>query len=121
GVVRCLDSVDLENCLVPGLVMNTYHLLNNPGPATINSVGGLHKLTNWNHPILTDSGGFQVFSLIRENSKFGKITDKHISFINESTNKKTILTPEKCIEAQFAYGSDIIMCLDYCTHPNDSY
>lgn len=121
GVVRCLDSRDLENCQVPGLVMNTYHLLSNPGPATINALGGLNEMTNWNRPILTDSGGFQVFSLIRENSKFGKITDKHISFVNEATNKKTILTPEKCIESQFAYGSDIIMCLDYCTHPNDPY
>lgn len=121
GVVRCLDSIDLDNCKVPGLVMNTYHLMTKPGPSTISSVGGLHNFINWQHPILTDSGGFQVFSLIRENNKYGKITDKNIIFVNEASNKKTILTPEKCISAQFSYGSDIIMCLDYCTHPNDPY
>jgi queuine tRNA-ribosyltransferase len=121
GVVRCLDTTDLENCNVSGLVMNTYHLLTNPGPSTISTMGGLHSFTNWNRPILTDSGGFQVFSLIRENSKFGSINEHQITFINEATKKKTIISPEKCIDAQFAYGSDIIMCLDYCTHPNETY
>ena len=118
GVVRCVDAADLTACRVPGLVMNTYHLLTKPGQSTIKALGGLHAFSGWGGPILTDSGGFQVFSLIRENKKFGEIRRNEIIFRSES-GKKTTLTPEKCIQAQFAYGSDIIMCLDYCTHPDD--
>ena len=124
GVVRCLDSTDLESyCKVNGLVMNTYHLMTKPGQSVIKSLGGLNEFTNWRHPIITDSGGFQVFSLIRENAKFGEIQSEQIIFRadNNSGNKKTILTPEKCITSQFAYGADIMMCLDYCTHPDDSF
>ena len=123
GVVRSVDSLDLENCGVPGLVMNAYHLMSNPGQSVIKSLGGLNKFINYNRPILTDSGGFQVFSLIRENSKFGEIQDRQIIFksdnSNSSNNSKIIFTPEKCIRSQFDYGSDIMMCLDYCTHPDD--
>lgn len=119
GVVRTVDSTDLENSHVTGLVMNTYHLMTKPGQDTIKKLGGLNEFINWRNPILTDSGGFQVFSLIRENSKYGEIRENEIIFKNESKNKKIILTPEKCIQAQFSYGSDIMMCLDYCTHPND--
>jgi len=120
GVVRCVDAQDLENCFIDGLVMNTYHLMSKPGKSTVKSLGGLNRFIGWNHPIITDSGGFQVFSMIRENSQYGKINDKEIIFISEGA-KKIILTPEKCIQSQFAYGSDILMCLDYCTHPNDSF
>jgi len=121
GVVKSVDSKDLENCQVPGLVMNTYHLLANPGPNILKEYNGLHNFINWSRPILTDSGGFQVFSLINENPKFGEIRNNEIIFRPKNTKEKTILSPEKCIQAQFAYGSDIIMCLDYCTHPNDPY
>jgi len=119
GVVRSVDSSDLENCGVQGIVMNAYHLMSNPGQSVVKSIGGLNKFINWKRPILTDSGGFQVFSLIRENSKFGEIQDKQIVFKSEKSGEKIIFTPEKCIRAQFDYGSDIMMCLDYCTHPND--
>ena len=120
GVVRSVDSDDLENCGVQGLVMNAYHLMSNPGQSVVKSLGGLNKFINFSRPILTDSGGFQVFSLIRENSKFGEIQDKQIIFNSDGQkNGKIIFTPEKCIRAQADYGSDIFMCLDYCTHPND--
>jgi len=100
--------------------MNTYHLLSKPGPSTIKALGGLHNFSGFQGPILTDSGGFQVFSLIRENEKFGEIRKNEIIFRPEGKKgKKVSITPEKCIQAQFAYGSDIIMCLDYCTHPDD--
>lgn len=121
GVVRCVDSIDLEGCQIPGIVMNTYHLMNNPGLATVKALGGLNTFINWQHPILTDSGGFQVFSLIRENPKFGEIRSNEIVFKAENSNRKTVLTPEKCIGSQFTYGSDVMMCLDYCTHPNDAF
>jgi len=117
GAVRCVDSADLERCGVRGLVMNTYHLSNKPGVSTIKANGGLHGFAAWKRPIITDSGGFQVFSLIRENPSFGEIRDNEIIFRIEG--KKTTLTPEKCIRSQAAYGSDVFMCLDYCTHPDD--
>ena len=119
GVVRCVDATDLENCHIPGIVMNTYHLMTKPGATTVKSMGGLNNFTGWNRPIITDSGGFQVFSLIRENASFGEIRPNEIIFRRDG--KKTVLSPEKCIQSQLAYGSDILMALDYCTHPNDPY
>ncbi|MCL1843578.1 MAG: tRNA-guanine transglycosylase [Defluviitaleaceae bacterium] len=117
GVVRCVDCADLEACGVSGIVMNTFHLMTKPGAATIKAMGGLHAFTNWKGTIVTDSGGFQVFSLLRENSSMGEIRPNEIIFRRDG--KKTILTPEKCIQSQLSYGSNILMALDYCTHPDD--
>ncbi|MCL2187333.1 MAG: tRNA guanosine(34) transglycosylase Tgt [Defluviitaleaceae bacterium] len=119
GVVRCVDSQDLENAGVAGIVMNTYHLMTKPGAATVKALGGLHKFCNWKRPIVTDSGGFQVFSLLRENASMGEIRKDEIIFRRDG--KKTILSPEKCIQSQLAYGSDVLMALDYCTHPEDNH
>ncbi|MCL2197932.1 MAG: tRNA guanosine(34) transglycosylase Tgt [Defluviitaleaceae bacterium] len=119
GVVRCVDSTDLENCGVQGIVMNAYHLMTKPGATTIKAVGGLNKFTGWKRPIITDSGGFQVFSLLRENASMGEIRPNEIIFRRDG--KKTVITPEKCITSQLAYGSDVLMALDYCTHPADPY
>ncbi|MDD6261951.1 MAG: tRNA guanosine(34) transglycosylase Tgt [Clostridiales bacterium] len=117
GVVRCVGAEDLEDCRVPGLVMNTYHLNSKPGPGTLKAAGGLNRFIGWNRPILTDSGGFQVFSLIGENPKYGEIRPDGIVFKPDG-GEKTVLTPEKCISTQFACASDIMMCLDYCTTPD---
>ncbi|MCL2404998.1 MAG: tRNA guanosine(34) transglycosylase Tgt [Defluviitaleaceae bacterium] len=119
GVVRTVDSADLVNCGVQGLVMNAYHLMTKPGAATIKSLGGLHRFAGWERPIITDSGGFQVFSLIRENAALGEIRPNEIIFRRDG--KKTTLSPEKCIQSQLSYGSDVLMALDYCTHPSDPY
>ena len=117
GVVKCVDAKDLENCNIQGIVMNTYHLMLKPGLSVIKSLDGLNKMTAWNRPIITDSGGFQVFSLIRENPSMGEIRQNEIIF--RTDKKKHNLSPEKCIQAQLTLGSDVIMALDYCTHPND--
>lgn len=122
GTVACVDSVDLRDCGVQGIVMNTYHLLKKA--SVVKSVGGLHEFSNWQGPILTDSGGFQAFSLIKENSKTckGSIDEKNgITFRLEGQKKAEVLSPEKCIQKQFEYGSDIMMCLDYCTDLKDEY
>lgn len=121
GVVRCADASDLLGCDISGLVVNSYHLLSKPGLSVIKKFGGIHAFTQWSRPILTDSGGFQVFSLISENPKFGEIRKNEIIFRPDGGKEKIIFTPEKCIASQFTYGSDIMMCLDYCTHPDDSY
>jgi queuine tRNA-ribosyltransferase len=116
GVVRSVDSADLEDCHIQAVVMNTYHLMQRPGSTTIDSLGGLHDMSGWQRPIVTDSGGFQAYSLIQENSKLGSLTEKGIHFKPEGAERKYLLTPEKCIQLQFGYGSDVIICLDQCTH-----
>jgi tRNA-guanine transglycosylase, queuosine-34-forming len=120
GIVKSLNSNDLHSSNVDGMIVNTFHLLNKFGRNNMKDVGGLHSLINWDKPIVSDSGGFQVFSLINENSSKGEIRQNEIVFRLED-GQKVILSPEKCIQMQFAIGSDIIMCLDHCTHPNDSY
>lgn len=120
GVVRSVDASDLRSAGIPGIVMNTYHLILKPGAKLIGALGGLHRFVNWNGVILTDSGGFQAFSLVRSNPEWGTIRKDGLIF-KTNQGKKVILTPEKCIDAQFSFGSDIMMCLDYCTHPDDPY
>ena len=120
GVVRSVDSVDLEQCGVEAVVMNTFHLMQRPGSSTITALGGLHQMSGWPRPIITDSGGFQAYSLIRQNSKFGQMNDKGITFQPEGSDRKFHLTPEKSIQLQLSYGADIAVCLDDCTHVDDS-
>ncbi len=120
GVVRAVDSGDLEQCGVQAVVMNTFHLMQHPGSSTVQALGGLHRMSGWPHPIITDSGGFQAYSLIRQNAKFGKLTDDGITFKPEGSDRKFQLTPEKCIQLQVSYGADVVMCLDDCTHVDDA-
>jgi queuine tRNA-ribosyltransferase len=119
GVVRSVDSADLETCGVTALVMNTYHLMQHPGSSTIRSLGGLHRMSGWPRPIMTDSGGFQVYSLIRQNPKYGRLNDKGAVFTPDGSARKYNLTPEKSIQLQMSYGADILVCLDDCTHVDD--
>jgi queuine tRNA-ribosyltransferase len=120
AVVRSVDSADLEGCGVNALVMNTFHLMQHPGSTTIKALGGLHQMSGWPHPIMTDSGGFQIYSLIRENPKYGRLNDKGAVFTTEGSDRKFNLTPEKSIQLQMGYGADILVCLDDCTHADDS-
>jgi len=99
--------------------MNTYHLMQRPGSSTIQSLGGLHKMSGWDKPIITDSGGFQAYSLIRENPKNGSLNDKGISFRREGDERKFQLTPEKTVQLQINYGADVVICLDEPTHVDE--
>jgi queuine tRNA-ribosyltransferase len=116
GVVRSVDSADLEGVNIQAVVMNAFHLMQKPGTSTIQSLGGLHKMSGWHRPIITDSGGFQAYSLIRQNPRFGNMTPKGINFQPEGSSRKFQLTPEKSIQLQLAYGADVVICLDDCTH-----
>jgi queuine tRNA-ribosyltransferase len=116
GVVRALDSTDLQRCGVEAVVMNTFHLMQKPGSSTIHSLGGLHQMSAWERAIITDSGGFQAYSLIHQNPKNGRIDDAGIHFLPEGSTRKFLLTPEKTIQLQVSYDSDIVICLDDCTH-----
>jgi queuine tRNA-ribosyltransferase len=116
GVVRTVDSADLEACRIPAVVMNTFHLMQRPGSSTIQALGGLHQMSAWQRPIITDSGGFQAYSLIRQNPRFGKMDENGITFQPEGASRKYQLTPEKSVQLQLAYGADVVICLDDCTH-----
>ena len=113
GVVRSVDSRDLESAQIPGIVVSTFHLLVHDIKTS------LHDFMNFHRPILTDSGGFQVFSLLRDNPRSGKISDKGFEFSWDG--KKIDLTPEESIKQQLRLGSDILICLDQCTDPAKDY
>ncbi|MCP4421797.1 MAG: tRNA-guanine transglycosylase, partial [Chloroflexi bacterium] len=119
GVVRTLDAKDLEKCQIQAVQMNAFHLMQRPGSSTIQALGGLHRMAGWKRPIFTDSGGFQIYSLLRQNAKSGSINDKGAIFRPEGSARKYKLTPEKSVQLQLAYGSDVVICLDDCTHVDD--
>ncbi|MBT6818780.1 MAG: tRNA guanosine(34) transglycosylase Tgt [Candidatus Magasanikbacteria bacterium] len=124
ATVKTLDSLDLEKLNAQIILGNTYHLHLRPGEDLIAEFGGLHKFMNWNKPILTDSGGFQVFSLGLQKEAKGqgsltKIDDNGVSFRSHIDGSKHRFTPESAIETQHKIGADIIMAFDECT-PDDA-
>jgi len=108
GSVKAMSPEDLEECGSQIILGNTYHLFLRPGHKIVEELGGLHKFMNWNKPILTDSGGFQVFSL----AKLAKVTEEGVQFQSHIDGSKHMLTPEKAMEIQRSLGSDIMMALD---------
>ncbi len=110
GAVKYLTYQDLKALEAQIILSNTYHLLLKPGQELMENFGGLHKMMNWDKPILTDSGGFQVFSL----AKIRKLTKDGVEFASHIDGSKIMLTPEKSIEMQMTIGSDIMMVLDVC-------
>jgi len=120
GVVRSVDARDLTDCGIQAVMMNTFHLMQKPGSSTIDSLGGLQNMTGWKNPIFTDSGGFQAYSLFRQNPRFGQLSKEGISFTPEGSQRKYLLTPEKCIRLQISYGSNLLFCLDDCTHVDET-
>lgn len=120
---------DLEEINTGIILSNTYHLLLRPGPDLVEKMGGLHKFMGWDGPMLTDSGGFQIFSLghgsvadeikgknkFRENTSLKKITEKGATFKSYIDGSTKTLTPESSIEVQRKLGADLILVLDECT------
>ena len=120
ATVKTLDSFDLEKINAQIILGNTYHLHLRPGEDLIDSVGGLHKFMNWSHPILTDSGGFQVFSLGKQKEEQGqggltKIDEDGVTFRSHIDGSEHRFTPESAIQIQHKIGADIIMAFDECT------
>ena len=111
GTVKSMLPEEIKNCGAEIILGNTYHLYLRPGHETIKKLGGLHRFMNWPDPILTDSGGFQVYSL----GALRKITPDGVMFRSHIDGSKHFLSPLKVIEIQEALGSDIMMCLDECT------
>jgi queuine tRNA-ribosyltransferase len=119
GTVRGLDARDVANAGIQAVVMNVFHLMQRPGSSTIKALGGIHEMFGWQAPILTDSGGFQAFSLIANQPQRGSITDQGLLFRPEGSKRPFRLTPEKSVQLQLSYGADIAVCLDVCTHVDD--
>src|SRR5487761_389993 len=110
GTVKGLTQESLEALGAQIILANTYHLYLRPGAELIRELGGLHKFMAWPHPILTDSGGYQVFSL----SDLRRVTDDGVTFRSHIDGSEHFLPPERAIEIQLALGSDIMMVLDGC-------
>ena len=110
ATVKTMAPEDLKEMGAGIILSNTYHLWLRPGHEIIREAGGLHKFMNWDRAILTDSGGFQVFSL----SEFRKIEEEGVHFRNHMSGEKLFLSPEKAMEIQNALGSDIMMAFDEC-------
>ncbi len=119
AAVRTIDTRDVEESGIRCLMVNAIHLSNHPGISVIKAHGGIHRFMKWDGPVFSDSGGFQVYSLIRESAKMGSVTNRGFVYRLEKGGKKQILTPEKSIQKQFQIGSDVMFCLDYCTHPDE--
>ncbi|HEX7962324.1 MAG TPA: tRNA guanosine(34) transglycosylase Tgt [Terriglobales bacterium] len=116
GSVKGVPQHILEELGVQILLGNTYHLYLRPGHETVRSLGGLHKFMSWDRSILTDSGGFQVFSL----SELRKVDENGVSFRSHLDGSSHLFSPERSMEIQIALGADIIMAFDECTeHPAD--
>ena len=111
GTVKALEVENLEETGSEIILGNTYHLMLRPGDELIKNLGGLHKFANWDRPILTDSGGFQVWSL----GDLAKITEEGVSFQSPYDGKKCFMSPEDSMQIQENLGSDIVMVLDECT------
>ena len=110
ATVKTLSPEELKDMHAGIILSNTYHLWLRPGEDVVNEAGGLHKFMNWNGPILTDSGGFQVFSLAKPKD----ITEEGVKFKNHLNGDNLLLTPEKSIEIQNKLDSDIAMSFDEC-------
>jgi queuine tRNA-ribosyltransferase len=110
GAIKAMTPQQVEATGADVVLANTYHLALRPGEALVEKLGGLHDFMQWRGPILTDSGGFQVFSLPGV-----EISDRGVRFNNEVTGQVTDLTPERAIEIQNRLGADIIMAFDECT------
>ncbi|WP_113907934.1 tRNA guanosine(34) transglycosylase Tgt [Aliidiomarina celeris] len=114
GTVKGMTPEELEDTGAEICLGNTFHLMLRPGTSIVKAHGDLHDFMHWNKPILTDSGGFQVFSL----GELRKITEEGATFRSPINGEKILLTPEKSMEVQRDLGSDIVMIFDECTpHP----
>jgi queuine tRNA-ribosyltransferase len=120
GVVKSIDTLDLESTKTQGILVNTFHLWQELGADVLEKFGGIREFMTYPGAVISDSGGFQVMSVIKSRNIKGKITDEGAIFY-PSKNKKKILTPEKSIDFQSKLGSDMLVVLDDFTDPSASY
>src|SRR5262245_656037 len=117
GAVRGLHPAEVERAGAEIILGNTYHLHLRPGEEVIRALGGLHRFTTWSRAILTDSGGFQVFSL----ETLRKVTEEGVEFVSHIDGSTRFLTPERAIEIQCDLGPDVAMAFDHVVPGGASY
>jgi queuine tRNA-ribosyltransferase len=115
ATVKALDPRDLQELGAELILGNTYHLYLRPGADVVAEMGGLHRFMGWDGPILTDSGGFQVFSLAEKR----RVSDDGVAFRSHIDGSQHLFTPEMVVDVQERLGADIVMCLDECAEPQD--
>lgn len=120
AVVRSIDTTDLENTKTPGILVNTFHLWQGLGKEVLNKFGGVRELMDFHGGVISDSGGFQVMSVIKSGQIKGRITDEGAVFY-PTKNRKKILSPEKSIEFQMTLKTDMVVVLDDFTDPKSDY
>ena len=111
ATVKGMKPADVEALGADIILGNTYHLMLRPGAERVARLGGLHRFMQWNRPILTDSGGYQVMSL----SALTKMSEEGVAFSSHLDGSKHLITPERSMEIQRLLGSDIVMAFDECT------
>lgn len=120
AVIRTLDSCDIEETKTPGVLVNTYHLIHDLGAEVIEAHGGVRGFMNWKGGVISDSGGFQMMSLVHKNPGLSKVTDEGITF--RLSQKRTVkLTPEESVRFQMSLRPDMVVVLDDFTRPGASY
>lgn len=120
GLIKSLDTTDIESTNTKGILVNTYHLYKDLGIDYIKARGGIKKFMNWKGYTISDSGGFQVGSLIKMNPSKGHVSNNGVLFKPDG-EKQVMLTPEKSIEFQMELGSDMVIALDDFTDPKANY
>jgi queuine tRNA-ribosyltransferase len=118
AVIRSVPTSSLSRSRVEALLVSTAHLATQPGTSVVSALGGVRSFMGWNGPLISDSGGFQAFSLLSSGRTLATVSDAGLSYRFSTRQRYRQLTPKSCIEAQLRLGSDIVYCLDYCTHPN---
>jgi queuine tRNA-ribosyltransferase len=118
AAIRGVPTSMLPRAGVSALLVSTAHLATQPGASVVSSLGGIHSFMGWDGPVVSDSGGFQVFSLLSSGQGLASVSDAGLSYRFSPKAKHRQLTPENCIQTQYRLGADIVYCLDYCTHPS---
>lgn len=119
AVVRSLDTADIESTKTNGILVNTYHLYKEVGIERIKKAGGIKAFMDWSGSVISDSGGFQIGSLIKKNPKLGSVTNKGVLF--KTDGRRILLTPEKSMRFQMNLGVDMVVVLDDFTDPKADY
>jgi queuine tRNA-ribosyltransferase len=116
GAIQTVSSTQTRTAGIDEIVANTLHIYLRPGPDVVRQMGGLHRFMHWDRPILTDGGGFQIYSLIHRSNLKGKVSEAGMHFQSPLDGSMHLLTPEKSQEVQFDLGADIKMAFDDCIH-----
>ena len=118
AAIRSVPTSLLPATGTEALLVSTAHLATQPGTSVVSALGGVHAFMGWDGPVVSDSGGFQVFSLLSSGQGLASVTDAGLSYRFSPKQKHRQLTPRSCIETQLRLGADVVYCLDYCTHPS---